>query len=256
MVVVVVVVVGGGGGGGGCVVVVGGGGGCVVLVVVRGLGRVVVRGATVVVGGGASVCTGGAGGAGGVSDVVSIHEGSGNGTRELRGAELSSTGCPTGSAHAAPRKTMATAATPTVRRGMLLNTETAPFLRHRVRASCGNAPRLRGRYQGSPERVSNGLITMACVGQENGARLTAVVYGHVQGVGFRWWTKCRAAELGLRGHARNLPDGRVEVLAEGPRSECEHLLDLLRSGSTPGRVDRVSQRWAEPIGQPVGFVER
>ena len=48
-------------------------------------------------------------------------------------------------------------------------------------------------------------------------RLTAFVRGEVQGVGFRWWTRARALELGLAGFASNLPDGRVQVVAEGPR---------------------------------------
>jgi acylphosphatase len=86
-------------------------------------------------------------------------------------------------------------------------------------------------------------------------RLVAVVHGHVQGVGFRWWTRRRATELDLAGHARNLPDGRVEVVAEGPRDACERLLDLLRRGSTPGRVDRVAERWTPATGEPAGFVE-
>ena len=46
-------------------------------------------------------------------------------------------------------------------------------------------------------------------------RATLFVKGHVQGVGFRWWTRSRALELGLVGHARNMSDGRVEVVAQG-----------------------------------------
>ncbi len=87
-------------------------------------------------------------------------------------------------------------------------------------------------------------------------RLTAWVHGTVQGVGFRWWTRSRALELGLVGHATNRPDGRVLVIAEGPRSACRRLLDLLRSGTTPGAVDLVVDNWSEPVGGLVGFVER
>ena len=58
-------------------------------------------------------------------------------------------------------------------------------------------------------------------------RLTAFVRGRVQGVGFRWWVRARALELGLTGHAANLADGRVEVVAEGDRDRCERLLTLL-----------------------------
>lgn len=87
-------------------------------------------------------------------------------------------------------------------------------------------------------------------------RLTAWVRGQVQGVGFRWWARARALELGLAGSASNLSDGRVEINAEGPRAECEQLLDLLRSGTTPGRVEGVTERWSEPRGNVTGFVER
>lgn len=86
--------------------------------------------------------------------------------------------------------------------------------------------------------------------------MTAWVQGRVQGVGFRWWTRSRALELGLVGHAANLSDGRVEVVAEGPREACERLLAALRSGSTPGRVQRVTERFAEARGGVRGFVER
>lgn len=79
-------------------------------------------------------------------------------------------------------------------------------------------------------------------------RLTAWVRGRVQGVGFRWWTRARALELGLTGWALNLDDGRVEVVAEGARADCETLLELLRSGATPGRVDLVVDRWSDPRG--------
>ncbi|GAC1411434.1 MAG: hypothetical protein NVSMB60_33230 [Mycobacterium sp.] len=63
-------------------------------------------------------------------------------------------------------------------------------------------------------------------------------------------------ELGLVGFASNRPDGRVEVIAEGPRSACVRLLDLLQSGSAPGRVDKVIADWSEPRDSLQGFTER
>jgi acylphosphatase len=87
-------------------------------------------------------------------------------------------------------------------------------------------------------------------------RLTAWVRGRVQGVGFRWWVRSRALELGLRGSASNLGDGRVEVVAEGPRTACDDLLALLRGGDTPGMVTGVVERWTEPRGDLHGFIER
>jgi len=86
-------------------------------------------------------------------------------------------------------------------------------------------------------------------------RLTAFVSGRVQGVGFRWWTRARALELGLTGSATNLGDGRVQVVAEGPREAADALLALLRGGTAPGRVTAVVEQWTGPRGEQ-GFVER
>jgi acylphosphatase len=87
-------------------------------------------------------------------------------------------------------------------------------------------------------------------------RLTAWVHGRVQGVGFRWWTRSRALELGLTGYAANKPDGRVQVVAQGPRDACQRLLDLLQGGQAPGAVDKVIVDWTD-AGDPItGFQER
>ncbi len=91
---------------------------------------------------------------------------------------------------------------------------------------------------------------------EQQVRLIAHVHGRVQGVGFRWWTRSRALELGLSGYAANQPDGRVLVVAEGPRREVQALLDSLRSGQTPGRVSLVVERLDLPRGDLTGFAER
>jgi acylphosphatase len=87
-------------------------------------------------------------------------------------------------------------------------------------------------------------------------RLTAWVHGQVQGVGFRWWTRCRALEQGLTGYAANQADGRVLVVAQGARESGEKLLELLQGGSTPGRVDKVVVDWSQPQEHFSGFVER
>jgi acylphosphatase len=94
------------------------------------------------------------------------------------------------------------------------------------------------------------------VAENSSVRLTAWVRGDVQGVGFRWWTRARALELGLVGSASNMRDGRVEVNAEGPEAKCRLLLAALRSGTTPGRVDGVVERWSDPRGNATGFQER
>ena len=87
-------------------------------------------------------------------------------------------------------------------------------------------------------------------------RMTAWVRGAVQQVGFRWWTRSRALEIGLLGYASNLGDGRVQVVAEGSREDCGRLLDLLRRGDTPGMVDGVTEIWGSAEGGYPGFAIR
>ena len=62
-----------------------------------------------------------------------------------------------------------------------------------------------------------------------------LVRGRVQGVGFRWFVARTARKLGLTGHARNLPDGSVEVVASGEPAELERLAHKLAKGP-PGAV--------------------
>lgn len=79
-------------------------------------------------------------------------------------------------------------------------------------------------------------------------RLTALISGDVQGVGFRAFVRRHALDLGLAGSAENLSDGRVEVVAEGPRSELEHLLVFLRRGPAHAKVENVEVHWSEGGG--------
>ena len=62
-----------------------------------------------------------------------------------------------------------------------------------------------------------------------------VVRGRVQGVGFRWFVARTARTLGLTGHARNLADGNVEVVAAGEAAGLEQLARALAEGP-PGAV--------------------
>ena len=93
-------------------------------------------------------------------------------------------------------------------------------------------------------------------GDGDTVRLTAWVSGAVQGVGFRWWTRSKALELGLAGSARNLDDGRVAVVAEGDRAACRALRDALGGPDAPGRVDGIVSRWDAARGDLHGFHER
>lgn len=68
-----------------------------------------------------------------------------------------------------------------------------------------------------------------------------VVRGRVQGVGFRWFVWREAERLGLGGFARNLPDGTVEVVSQGPDEALDRLEQALRRGPSGARVDALDQ---------------
>jgi acylphosphatase len=85
-------------------------------------------------------------------------------------------------------------------------------------------------------------------------RLTVLVGGGVQNVGYRRFVQRHAETLGLHGYAENLADGRVEVVAEGHRSDLEQLLHYLKKGSTHARVGAVETQWAESTGLEGFFV--
>jgi acylphosphatase len=108
-----------------------------------------------------------------------------------------------------------------------------------------------------PEAWPPGQQEYGADGPETGVvRLTAWVRGRVQGVGFRWWVRSQALALGLVGWAENLADGRVKVVAEGPKDACTELLSQLGGNDTPGRVAHVTYRWDAPHGGLAGFFER
>lgn len=86
------------------------------------------------------------------------------------------------------------------------------------------------------------------VGASGWVQMTARVDGWVQGVGFRWFVRRAAQDLGLAGRAANCADGTVVVVAEGPRDRCERLVDALRGPGAPGRVAHVTVEWSQPTG--------
>lgn len=106
----------------------------------------------------------------------------------------------------------------------------------------------------------NGLGYDVQSSDEDTSRALIFVRGRVQRVGFRWWTRARALELGLLGHARNLADGRVEVCAQGTRMQIDALRKALDPAggpaSRPGRVDGLTVQWHAPRADLTEFVER
>ena len=81
-------------------------------------------------------------------------------------------------------------------------------------------------------------------------RVQVVISGVVQGVGFRYATSCEARRLGLSGWVRNLPDGRVELSAEGERDRLEQLLVWCRQGPPHAKVQSVDVVERGPVGDP------
>ncbi len=84
-------------------------------------------------------------------------------------------------------------------------------------------------------------------------RLDATVRGKVQGVGFRVFVLREAEWLGLSGTVRNLPDGGVHVIAEGPSADLDALEERLGEGPPAGFVDRVIARREPARGEAAGF---
>ena len=79
-------------------------------------------------------------------------------------------------------------------------------------------------------------------------RRVALVSGDVQGVGYRWFVRGLAAAAGLAGSARNLADGRVEVVVEGAEDAVSALVAALDGPGAPGSVERVEVRNDVPQG--------
>ncbi len=79
-------------------------------------------------------------------------------------------------------------------------------------------------------------------------RVRAVVHGRVQMVGFRAFVIRHAGDAGLTGTVRNLPDGTLEALLEGPEGAVEQVVDLLHRGPSHARVERVDVAYSSASG--------
>lgn len=118
------------------------------------------------------------------------------------------------------------------------------FLRVNGRAPSGNAIlRRRGDEEGA-------VTDQKLAGRESG-RCRLRVEGRVQGVGFRAWTAWTARRLGLAGWVRNLPDGAVELEAEGTGESVARMREAVGRGPELARVTRVAE--LEPGALPLPF---
>lgn len=75
------------------------------------------------------------------------------------------------------------------------------------------------------------------------------ISGRVQGVGFRWYARAVAEELGVLGYVRNLPTGEVEILAEADGTALEEFLEAMRRGPRHAVVREVRTQAVEPEGR-------
>ena len=80
------------------------------------------------------------------------------------------------------------------------------------------------------------------------SRARVFVSGMVQGVSFRWYTVQQARARGLGGFVRNLPDGRVEAVFEGPDEAVDAVVAWCRTGPRHARVISIDVCYEEPEG--------
>ncbi len=99
---------------------------------------------------------------------------------------------------------------------------------------------------------------MVCLVIMNGmnekSSLLALIQGRVQGVFFRAFVLEKAKLLGLDGYVRNLPNGQVEVRAEGVKTNLDKLIEYLKVGPPAAQVDDVKIQWLKYKGRYSRFI--
>lgn len=86
-------------------------------------------------------------------------------------------------------------------------------------------------------------------------RVKVTVSGRVQGVFFRASTQDVASDLGLSGKVRNLPDGRVEAIFQGPADAVDKAVEFCRQGPPQAKVEQVEVTELDPLPEPAGAFE-
>jgi len=80
-------------------------------------------------------------------------------------------------------------------------------------------------------------------------RADLLISGRVQGVFYRASAQQEAMRLGLAGEIRNLPDGRVEAVVEGPKERIEEFIEWCKRGPPAAEVEHVRVRWSAARGE-------
>lgn len=86
-------------------------------------------------------------------------------------------------------------------------------------------------------------------------RVHLYISGRVQGVSFRWHTRDQAKRWSLEGWVKNLPDGRVEILAEGQEDGVKALVEWVHRGPPAAEVEDVTGGWEPATGEHKGTFE-
>lgn len=79
--------------------------------------------------------------------------------------------------------------------------------------------------------------------EKNFSRVKLLVKGLVQGVGFRYFCYKNAISLDLKGYAKNLSNGDVEIIAEGKKENLKSFMEYIKKGPSISRVDKVTEVW-------------
>ena len=72
------------------------------------------------------------------------------------------------------------------------------------------------------------------------------ISGRVQKVGFRYWTKKQAQRLGLTGWVKNLPNGNVEAIFQGPKGKTEKMIEKCKQGPVWTGDNQIEVDWQKP----------
>jgi len=89
--------------------------------------------------------------------------------------------------------------------------------------------------------------------QGNLKRVHILIYGEVQGVFFRAYTKKTADSIGIKGWVRNKPNGTVEAVAEGSKKDLDEFLEKIAKGPQTSEVVEVRRAWEKATGEFEGF---